>query len=107
MLIISEVQFRDALYYKLSQFRFLPINHPRLIRSVSGPGRSGAIASVYASHYLKVPWLPAGSVVPERLKPHLCVDTAGLTGATLRKLARKMQTGLTLCVFEEPPRVYF
>lgn len=56
-------------------------------RAVTGPGRSGAIASVYASHMLGIPWLPFGAKCPEHLRPLLIIDTASKHGRTLRRAA--------------------
>jgi hypothetical protein len=28
-------------------------------KAVTGPGRSGAVASAYASHFLNIPWIPS------------------------------------------------
>lgn len=76
-------------------------------KSVTGPGRSGAIASVYASHMLGIPFIPYGQEVPEKLKPVLVVDTASLTGKTMRKAAKRYGTDLSVVAFHEPPRVVF
>lgn len=77
-------------------------------RSVTGPGRSGAIAAVYASHMLGIPFVPYGQPGPA---PVLVVDTAQQTGATMRKALRRYEAmGLLasgLSVFGEPPRVRF
>lgn len=54
---------------------------------VVGPGRSGAVAAVYASHYLGIPCLPYKQKLPG--KRALVVDTAVLTGKTLRKASRQ------------------
>lgn len=97
--VVTEAQFQERLAHVL---RTLPA-----VRSVSGPGRSGAIASVYASHFLHVPWLPARCAVPAELRPHLVIDTAVLTGATLRKAVRYMSAEYALYLFHEPPRVRF
>ena len=76
---------------------------------VTGPGRSGAIASVYASHILGVPFVPYGSTPPLHLGRALIIDTARETGATLRKAERRYESAnpLVLVCFEEPPRVAF
>lgn len=76
---------------------------------VTGPGRSGAIASVYASHILKVPFIPYGQKPPLALCPLLIIDTARASGATLRKAARKYEEYYPIVVacYEEPPRVMF
>lgn len=77
-------------------------------RSVTGPGRSGAIAAVYASHMLGVPFIPFGQPGP---MPVLIIDTAAQSGATLRKAHRRYEAmGLlaaAIAVFQEPPRVRF
>jgi len=78
-------------------------------RAVVGPGRSGAVASVYASHMLGIPFLPYGTKCPDHLRPLLVVDTARKSGATLRKAERYYGDGdtVTVWVFDEPPRVRF
>lgn len=77
--------------------------------SVMGPGRSGALASVYASHLLGIPWLPyKRQRVPLVLWPTLIIDTATMSGRTLRKAARKiLGPSETLALFQEPPRLRF
>lgn len=99
MILTTEQEFRDALYRQLDRLQN--------VKSVSGPGRSGAIASVYASHYLGVPWFPPNRKPPDHLQPHLVVDTAIKSGATLRRHAKLMGTDLMLAVFDEPPRRKF
>jgi adenine/guanine phosphoribosyltransferase-like PRPP-binding protein len=76
---------------------------------VTGPGRSGAIAAVYASHALHIPFIPYGATAPKHLGRALIVDTARESGATLRKAARRYEASrpLVLVAFEEPPRVAF
>lgn len=76
---------------------------------VTGPGRSGAVAAVYFSHQLGIPFLPYGLPCPDALRPLLIVDTAKQSGATLRKAAAKYSDGLTITkyLFDEPPRVMF
>jgi adenine/guanine phosphoribosyltransferase-like PRPP-binding protein len=73
-------------------------------RSVTGPGRSGAIAAVYASHMLGIPFLPFGQEGPA---PVLVIDTAAKTGRTLRRAVRRYERmGLpaaALAVFDESP----
>jgi adenine/guanine phosphoribosyltransferase-like PRPP-binding protein len=97
--VICEEEFRTKLYHLLTGLT--------AIKSVSGPGRSGAIAAVYTSHYLGVPFIPYGQRVPHTLRPHLVVDTAVYSGATLRKATRKMSADIALGVYSEPPRVKF
>lgn len=80
------------------------------VRAVTGPGRSGAIASVFASHMLGVPFIPYGHACPPHLRPLLIIDTARLTGATIRKAERRYAADgpcVSVCCFEEPPRVRF
>ncbi len=75
---------------------------------VTGPGRSGAIASAFASHILGVPFIPYRQPVPDKLRPVLIVDTATWTGATARKAARLYGQGTEFVVaFNEPPMVKF
>ena len=101
--VISEEEFRDALKTALATSGAIS-----LCESVTGPGRSGAIASVYASHALGIPFLPYGQKGPG---PTLLIDTARASGATLRKAVRRYESmGVTvwpLAVFNEPPRVKF
>ena len=58
---------------------------------VTGPGRSGAIAAVYASHYLGVPFKPHKAGNYERDESVLIVDTVEYTGRTLRRAAKWYQ----------------
>jgi len=75
---------------------------------VTGPGRSGAIASAFASHILSVPFIPFRQQVPDKLRPVLIVDTATWTGAAARKAARLYGPGTEFVVaFNEPPMVKF
>lgn len=95
--IITESQFRAQLIAKLYD-KFGIYDY------VTGPGRSGAIASVYASHYLGIPF------VPYRNKSHgtpLIVDTAMQSGRTIRKAQRLYDKADAIVMFYEPPRVLF
>lgn len=77
---------------------------------VTGPGRSGAVAAVYASHILGVPFLPFKTEsVPTHLGCLLIIDTAMESGATMRKASRFYHDVPHYClpVFNEPPRVAF
>lgn len=99
MIIVSENEFTENIKQKLNGIK---------VNSVTGPGRSGAIASVYASHILKVPFIPYGQNVPENIRPLLIIDTAKKSGETLRKAQRKYgQNVITLNIYDEPPRVKF
>jgi hypothetical protein len=77
--------------------------------AVTGPGRSGAIAAAYASHLLGVPFVPFGQPAPKDRGRLLIIDTAEMSGATLRKARRRYaeHDAVTLAVFREPPRVRF
>lgn len=100
--VIAEHEFAAALRSRLAI-------EPRP-RSVTGPGRSGAVASVYASHLLGVPFIPFGAPCPPHLRPLLVVDTAEQSGRTLRKAVRKYEAGgdvRGVAVYREPPRVRF
>ena len=101
---VPETEFYAALSSQLHQHPAGPF------RAVTGPGRSGAIAAVYSSHILGIPFLPFGSKGPENwTKPLLIVDTARETGATIRKAMRKY-AGQNVCihwVYSEHPRVKF
>ena len=103
---ISPERFLKDLNEVLNQH---PIVHK--CRMVVGPGRSGAIASVYASHLLNIPWLPYGAKCPEKLQPLLVIDTAILTGKTIRKCESKYNKKgidtVMLWVYNEPPIVRF
>lgn len=81
MNFVEEIDFRLTLQVTLGCI-------PRDRYSfVTGPGRSGAVAAVYASHLLGIPYLPHkvrkitdGSI--------LVVDTAVASGNTIRKCAK-------------------
>lgn len=97
--VISEAEFAAKIQELLTEA-------PDDVAWVTGPGRSGAIAAVYASHLLGIPFVPQGRTAPGRA---LLVDTARQTGKTLRKAARRIQAHdpFVWFGFEEPPRVYF
>lgn len=117
MKIISEPEFFAKLKEQLDRQAWIIDPRPlqeyvplpsRPIKSVMGPGRSGAIASVYASHYLGAIWLPAAmKLVPQVLRPVLMIDTASQNGASLRKLASRVKADYQLVLFTEPPRIRF
>ena len=79
------------------------------VGSVTGPGRSGAIASAIASHILGVPFIPFGQEAPIKLGRLLIIDTARSSGRTLRRAERryKYANPVVVACFEEPPRVAF
>ena len=75
--------------------------------SVCGPGRSGQVAAVYASHYLGIPWIPVHLAHKSKLRPVLVIDTASESGATSHKAARRAGGCDSVFIFNEPPRVKF
>lgn len=104
MRIVTEAEFSERIRDRLANpFPWWAIG------SVTGPGRSGAIAAVYASHILRVPFIPYGATAPHHLGCLLIIDTARESGATLRKAERKYRDGTPIIVvcYEEPPRVGF
>ncbi len=100
--IVSEAEFDIKLRYILSCHDLEDIG------AVTGPGRSGAVAAVYTSHLIGVPFIPYGSQCPEKFRL-LIIDTARQSGATMRKAERRYSYAnpLSLVCFEEPPRVAF
>lgn len=100
MRIISESEFSYNLKIKLSGID---------AGIVTGPGRSGAIAAVYASHFLRIPFVPFGQLPPIKLGRILLIDTAIESGKTLRKSERKYKeyNPISVAIYEEPPRVAF
>jgi hypothetical protein len=99
--LISEAEFRERLFSLLTDCDD--------VGSVTGPGRSGAVAAVYASHFLGVPFIPYGQRYPQQLGRLLLVDTARESGTTLRKAERKYEGSCPriIVAYEEPPRVVF
>lgn len=104
MTTVAEAEFAERLRAVLSS-----TSATADVGAVTGPGRSGAVAAVYASHMLGVPFIPYGQKAPTHLGRLLIVDTARESGATLRKAERRYSgtTPLVLVAFEEPPRVHF
>jgi hypothetical protein len=100
--IVSEVEFDQRIRQILND---TDLSH---VRCVTGPGRSGAIASVYASHILRIPFIPYGATCPPGWNV-LVIDTARESGRTLRKAERRYDYAnpTVLVCFEEPPRVAF
>lgn len=104
--VVTEERFSAALTAALDKLH----RSGSTFGSVTGPGRSGAVAAVYASHKEGVPFIPFGQPCPDNLRPLLIIDTAAKSGRTLRKAgARYGHSGPvhTLAVFCEPPRVRF
>lgn len=101
--VVSETEFNDRIRSVLASADVAAVG------CVTGPGRSGAVASVYASHILGVPFIPFGSRTPSHLGRLLIIDTATESGRTLRKAARKYEEDdpLVIACYQEPPRVAF
>lgn len=99
---ITESEFASRIH------RVLTSGGYQDIKAVTGPGRSGAIASAYASHILGAAFIPFGQMIPD-IGQLLIIDTARSSGATLRRAARKYSNHcpVVLALWEEPPRVKF
>jgi hypothetical protein len=82
MRVISEEEFMCRLKSFLSAYQGVK-NY-----FITGPGRSGAIASCYASHTFKIPFIPFGQF-PKTNRSIIIFDTAKNSGRTLRKAKRK------------------
>lgn len=95
--VIREGEFKVMIRSLLDEYRGEGIG------SVTGPGRSGAVAAVYASHMLGVPFVPYGQKAPLEAGRLLIIDTATDSGKTLRKAAKKYEhaTPLVLAVYNE------
>ena len=102
MRVVSETEFSERIRDKLADGMVS-------VGSVTGPGRSGAIAAVYASHILRVPFIPFNARCPVHLGPLLIIDTAMESGRTLRKALNKYSYAnpFTVACYHEPPRVMF
>lgn len=110
MRVIDEAEFRDRIRGMLLGENGLVATAYDKVGSVTGPGRSGAVAAVYASHILGVPFIPFKTEnVPTHLGRLLIIDTAMESGATMRKAERFYQEHDPLCAvcYHEPPRVAF
>lgn len=97
---MSEAFFRYTLYGRLEDYN----SKHGPFSFVTGPGRSGAVAAVYASHYLGIPYIPPKF---RRSPTALVVDTARLTGGTIRKCASWHGTEHMIWAFDESPGRYF
>lgn len=103
MRVVTEFEFSQELRKKLSH---LVLDGGMFIL---GPGRSGAIASAYASHLLGIPFIPYGAKPPKELGRALIIDTAISSGKTIRRAIKKYKeyNPLWVTIYEEPPRVKF
>lgn len=107
MRIIAEPEFKERLIAVLKR-----VDADGSIGCVTGPGRSGAVAAVYTSHLLRIPFIPYGTKnVPRHLGKLLIIDTARESGKTLRRAVKQYEAlGLDVvseACYEEPPRVAF
>lgn len=102
MRVVSEVEFAARIKELLAD----PIYD--VVGSATGPGRSGAIAAVYASHILRVPFIPYGGTPPLHHGKLLIIDTARESGQTLDRAVRRYgEDAMGLACYHEPPRVMF
>lgn len=104
-MVIAEFQFREDLEKRMDTFiEGRAINLPW--KGVTGPGRSGAVASVYVSYLVGLPYLPWGVQLPKSMAPVLVVDTVRDTGKTLKKacssLVKKGINCETFVVYDKP-----
>ena len=108
MRIISEAEFAARIREQLDEM-WRSLSAEEMPGWVTGPGRSGAIAAVYASHILAIPFVPCGSPGPADLGRVLIIDTARQSGRTLRKAAKRYEAAdpLVIWCYDEPPRVAF
>lgn len=101
---VLEPEFQEEARIQLAAEIF------RTVDSVTGPGRSGAIAASYASHILGVPFLSYG-VPPSSSVSHLLViDTVWSTGGHLRRameLYAPLVRTTSYALFREPPLIKF
>jgi hypothetical protein len=102
MRVVSEPEFREVILEKIRAANLSAVDY------VTGPGRSGAVAAVYASHMTGIPFVPFGRPC-EEMGNVLIVDTAAESGRTIRKAAQRYKAAnpTTIVTFYEPPRVAF
>lgn len=101
--VISEAEFAERVV------AVAPTLGP--VAAVTGPGRSGAVAAVYVSHVLGVPFIPFKANWRAGHEHILIADTASESGATLRKAEawyrKRGQMVIAHAFYIEPPRVRF
>lgn len=110
MRIVSEAEFKERIEGLLLGEDGNIATTFKFVGSVTGHGRSGAIAAVYASHILGAPFVPYKTeAVPTHLGILLIIDTAMESGATMRKAERfyKHVDSMSRVCYHEPPRVAF
>ena len=99
--LISETEFSETLKQRAPQF----LHRVPHLRFVTGPGRSGALMSVYMSHYFSMNFVPYGQLTDN--ENVLVVDTAMLSGRTIRKAARLYNDADTFVLYTTKNRVKF
>lgn len=112
-MIVSESEFSKRVLEVLTE-RDGSLLDFGMYNSVTGPGRSGAIAAVYVSHLARLPFVPFAKqlfVSNPSLAPVLVVDTAEKTGRTIRRSVKVLRdSGIhadSIVFYREPPRVHF
>ncbi len=93
---VEEPEFRHAICAALADIGDVDF--------VTGPGRSGALAAVYASHFLGIPFVPYKRMRGSKV---LIVDTAIASGSTIRKASKYYHGAPYVYAFDQPPRVKF
>lgn len=81
--IVSEPEFSTMVAEALKD-----VEKPDFI---VGPGRSGAIAAVYASYRLHRPFVPFGHPGGPEGSKVLVIDTVSMSGRTIRKAAARYE----------------
>lgn len=86
-LYVTERQFTAKLASALETLDRAHYDGRAPFAFVTGPGRSGAIAAVYASHMLGIPFLPFKAPIEAQVGKDrlLFIDTAVWSGETLKK----------------------
>lgn len=97
--IVSEQEFREVFIKRLDKtMKYWTAYRGYPFKFVTGPGRSGAIAAVYASHHLGIPFVPYKQKPPGQM---LVVDTAVYTGKTLRKASKWYGNAPSVYAFDQ------
>ena len=98
--MITEEQFKASMQESIRDLK-------GRVLFVTGPGRSGAIAAVYASYYLGASFVPFGQPVPNK-GTILIIDTIEQSGKTLRKANKKYPDAIVMSVRgKKPTREHF
>lgn len=99
MTLITEAAFQERIEEALAD------RHGKFAW-VMGPGRSGAIAAIYASHILNIPWVPYG-FLPRAKGKGLLIDIAHTNALCLNRAVRRYRTRETetLLLFHTPDAI--